>query len=59
MHAARSAIPETSPLAKVEFRTIRDRLMKIGARVVEHIARIRIYRKRSTAHTLTVGAALA
>ncbi len=43
MHAVRSAIPETSPLAKAEFPTIRDRLIKIGARVVEHIARIRIH----------------
>ena len=43
MHAVRSAIPETSPLASAEFATIRERLIKIGARVVEHIARIRIH----------------
>jgi hypothetical protein len=43
MHSVRSAIPETSPLARAEFQTIRDRLIKIGARVVEHIARIRIH----------------
>jgi len=43
MHAVRSAVPETSPLARAEFTTIRDRLVKIGARVVEHIARIRIH----------------
>jgi hypothetical protein len=43
MHAVRSAIPQTSPLAKAEFQTIRERLIKIGARVIEHIARIRIH----------------
>src|ERR1700731_3399810 len=32
----------TYPLARAEFATIRDRLIKIGARVIEHIARIRI-----------------
>src|SRR4030088_2617211 len=42
MHGVRSAIPKTNPLAKCEFATIRERLIKIGARVVEHIARIRI-----------------
>jgi hypothetical protein len=40
----RSAIPEASPLAKAEFATIRERLIKIGARVIEHIARICILR---------------
>jgi len=43
MHAVRSAIPDTNPLAKAEFATIRERLFKIGARVIEHIARIRIH----------------
>jgi hypothetical protein len=43
MHAVRSAIPETNPIAKAEFATIRERLIKIGARVIEHIARIRIH----------------
>jgi hypothetical protein len=43
MHAVRSAIPEASPLATAEFATIRERLIKIGARVIEHIARIRIH----------------
>jgi len=43
MHAVRSAIPETHPIAKAEFATIRERLIKIGARVIEHIARIRIH----------------
>ena len=42
MHGVRAAIPQTSPLAKAEFTTIRQRLIKIGARVIEHIARIRI-----------------
>jgi hypothetical protein len=32
----RAAIPQTSPLAKAEFTTIRQRLIKIGARVIEH-----------------------
>ncbi len=43
MHAVRAAIPQTSPLAKAEFTTIRQRLIKIGARVIEHTARIRIH----------------
>ena len=42
MHAVRVAIPQTSPLANAEFATIRERLIKIGARVIEHIARIRV-----------------
>jgi Transposase DDE domain group 1 len=42
MHGVRAAIPHTDPLAKAEFTTIRERLIKIGARVIEHIARIRI-----------------
>src|SRR5260221_5578197 len=40
MHGVRAAIPQASPLAK--FATIRERLIKIGARVIEHLARIRI-----------------
>src|SRR5579862_4962157 len=43
MHGVRAAIPQTSPLAKAEFATIRERLIKIGARVIEHAARIRIH----------------
>ena len=43
MHGVRAAIPQTSPLATAEFATIRERLIKIGARVIEHIARIRIH----------------
>src|SRR5215467_13941410 len=42
MHGVRAAIPPTNPLAGCEFATIRERLIKIGARVIEHIARIRI-----------------
>jgi hypothetical protein len=30
MHGVRAAIPQTSPLAKAEFATIRERLIKIG-----------------------------
>jgi hypothetical protein len=43
MHGVRAAIPKADPLASAEFATIRDRLIKIGARVIEHIARIRIH----------------
>jgi len=43
MHGVRAAaIPLTDPLATAEFTTIRERLIKIGARVIEHHARIRI-----------------
>jgi hypothetical protein len=42
MHGVRAAIPQTDPLAIAEFATIRERLIKIGARVIEHLARIRI-----------------
>jgi Transposase DDE domain group 1 len=42
MHGVRAAIPRTSPLATAEFATLRDHPIKIGARVIEHIARIRI-----------------
>ena len=40
--AVRDAIPPTDPLAKAEFATIRERLFKMGARIIEHAARIRI-----------------
>jgi hypothetical protein len=43
MHALRSRLPQTSPLARCEFATLRQRLIKIGARVIEHVARIRIH----------------
>ena len=42
MHGVRAAIPKTNPLAKCEFATIRERLIKIAARVIEHVARIRV-----------------
>ena len=41
MHYARSAISQTNP-PDCEFATLRDRLIKVGARVIEHIARIRV-----------------
>jgi hypothetical protein len=43
MLAVRDAIPKNEPLAKAEFATIREPLFKIGARVIEHAARIRIH----------------
>jgi hypothetical protein len=42
MHGVLAAIPRNNPLAGCEFATIRERLIKIGARVIEHVARIRI-----------------
>ena len=42
MLAMRDALPQTEPLEKAEFTTIRERLIKIGARVIERLARIRI-----------------
>ena len=39
MHGVRAAIPRTNPFTSCEFAT---RLIKIGARVIEHIARIRV-----------------
>ena len=41
-HRVRAAIPPAHPLARAEFATIRERLIKIAARVIEHVARIRI-----------------
>ena len=38
----RDAIPKTNALAKAEFITIRLRLLKIGARIVETAARVRV-----------------
>ncbi len=43
MLSIRDAIPAASPLVKAEFATLRVRLIKIGARVVEKAARIRIH----------------
>jgi hypothetical protein len=42
MHRVRAAIPPAHPLARAEFATIRERLTKIAACVIEHVARIRI-----------------
>jgi hypothetical protein len=43
-HAASlPSLMRIGPSAMAEFRTIRQRLIKIGARVIEHIARIRIH----------------
>ena len=43
MLALRDAVPRRMPLAWAEFATIRKSLLKIGARVVEKAARIRIH----------------
>jgi hypothetical protein len=42
MHCVRSAIPQTNPLDRCEFAALRERLIKIGARAIEHTARIRV-----------------
>jgi hypothetical protein len=38
----REAIPEPQPLARAEFTTLRLRLIKIGARIVETTSRVRV-----------------
>jgi hypothetical protein len=43
MHTVRAAIPQGHALAKAEFDTLRLRLLKIAARVVEHASRIRVH----------------
>jgi len=43
MHTVRAAIPQGHALAKAEFNTIRLRLLKIAARVIEHGRRIRVH----------------
>ena len=43
MHTVRSAIPAGHALAKAEFNTLRVRLLKIAARVVEYASRIRVH----------------
>jgi hypothetical protein len=43
MHTVRAAIPQGHSLAKVEFNTLRLRLLKIAARVIEHGRRIRVH----------------
>ena len=42
MHTLRAAIPSAHVLAKAEFNTLRLRLLKIAARVIEHGSRIRV-----------------
>jgi hypothetical protein len=43
MHTVRAAIPQGHALAKAEFNTIRLRLLKVAARVIEHASRIRVH----------------
>jgi DDE family transposase len=43
MHALRSRLPQTSPLARCKFATLRVGLIKIEASVIEHAARIRVH----------------
>ena len=43
MHTVRAAIPQGHSLAKAEFITLRLRLLKIAARVIEHGRRIRVH----------------
>ena len=43
MHGLRSRLPATSPLARAEFTTLRQRLIKIAARIIEHAARVRVH----------------
>jgi hypothetical protein len=42
MLTLRDAIPNTHPLAKAEFTTLRLRVLKLGARIVETTSRVRI-----------------
>ena len=41
--AMRNAVAKRSPLATAEFATIRVRLIKLAARVIEGAARIRVF----------------
>lgn len=43
MHTVRAQIPPNHALAKCEFNTLRLRLLKIAARVIEHGRRIRVH----------------
>ena len=43
MLALRDAVSRWMPLAWSEFATIRQRLLKVGARVIEKAARVRIH----------------
>ena len=42
MLTVRDAIPKTNPLSVAEFKTIRERLLKTGVRVIENVRRIRL-----------------
>lgn len=42
MLTMRDAIPNARSLAKAEFATIRLRLLKLGARVIETVSRVRL-----------------
>ena len=43
MHTVRAAVPQGHALANAEFNTLRLRLLKIAARVVEYGSRIRVH----------------
>jgi hypothetical protein len=43
LHTLRAAAPKRSTLARAEFQTLRLRLLKIAARVIEGAARIRVW----------------
>ena len=43
MHIVRAQIPQDHALARCEFNTLRLRLLKIAARVIEHGRRIRVH----------------
>ena len=43
MHTVRAAIPQGHALARCDFNTLRLRLLKIAARVIEHGRRIRVH----------------
>jgi hypothetical protein len=43
LHTMRAAVPAGSAMARAEFATLRLRLLKIAARVIEEAARIRIW----------------
>lgn len=56
LHALRSGLPSESPLARAEFATLRLKLIKIGARVIEHAARIRVHLPTSSPQRETFAA---
>jgi hypothetical protein len=42
MLAVREAVPKRHPLGQAEFDTLRLRLLKLGARVIETVSRVRL-----------------